>query len=130
MVAYESDLAQVRSVLIEMIDKLDWRSQVLKPDLYLREFGSSSINYLVCVWIDDANDSLHRTSDLPEAAWRRLKEAGIIIAFPQLDLQAERPSVPPDPTPKDEEYRRATCEPPVLVTFSDWPATAPRAPPC
>ncbi len=85
-VAYESDLELVRKTLENMTEKLEWRSTAMKPELYLEEFGSSSVNYSVDVWIDDANDSRSRSSDLHEAVWWSLKEAGIVIAFPQLDL--------------------------------------------
>ncbi len=51
-VAYESDLALVRKTLEETIDKLDWRSGARNPAVYLREFGDSSVNYDIDVWID------------------------------------------------------------------------------
>jgi small-conductance mechanosensitive channel len=85
-VAYESDLELVRKTLESMTDKLKWRSTAMKPEVFLETFGGSSVNYSVDVWIDDANDSRNRSSDLHEAVWRSLKEAGIVIAFPQLDL--------------------------------------------
>jgi small-conductance mechanosensitive channel len=43
------------------------------------------------VWIDDANESRNRTSDLHEAVWWALKEQSITIAYPQLDLHLGRP---------------------------------------
>ena len=88
-VAYESDLELVRKTLEETIDKLDWRSGAKNPEVYLREFGNSSVNYDVDVWIDDANNSRGRTSDLHEAVWRALRDSGITIAFPQLDVHLD-----------------------------------------
>ena len=88
-VAYESDLELVRKTLEETIDKLDWRSGAKNPEVYLREFGNSSVNYDVDVWIDDANTSRGRTSDLHEAVWRALRDSGITIAFPQLDVHLD-----------------------------------------
>jgi len=63
-VSYESDLDLVRKTLEHTADKLEWRSRVREPVLYLDEFGNSSINYSVNVWIDDAKDSRGRKSDL------------------------------------------------------------------
>ncbi len=88
-VAYESDLELVRKTLEQTIDKLEWRSKAMKPEVFLEKFGSSSVNYSVDVWIDDANDSRSRSSDLHEAVWWGLKEAGIVIAFPQLDVHLD-----------------------------------------
>ena len=56
-VAYESDLAVVRKTLEETVDKIPWRSTTNSPAVYLREFGNSSINYDIDVWLDDVNGS-------------------------------------------------------------------------
>ncbi len=85
-VAYDSDQALVRKTLEEMAEKLEWRSKAEKPAVFHEGFGSSRVNYSVDVWIDDANDTRSRSSDLREAVWWSLKEAGIVIAFPQLDV--------------------------------------------
>jgi len=89
-VSYKSDLDLVRKTLEQTIDKLEWRSKAKDPILYLDEFGDSSINYSVCVWIDDANDSRGRKSELHETVWRALKEKDITIAFPQRDLHLDQ----------------------------------------
>jgi len=52
----------------------------------LRRFGNSSVDFEVSVWIDDPWRAQRRMSDLNESLWRALKEAGITIAFPQLDV--------------------------------------------
>jgi potassium efflux system protein len=88
-VAYKSDLALVRKTLQETIDALEWRSQAKNPVVYLAEFGESSVDYAVDVWIDDANDSRGRRSDLHEAIWWALKEKDITIAFRQLDVHLD-----------------------------------------
>jgi len=88
-VSYRSDLDLVRKTLEQTINELEWRSQAKDPVLFLDEFGSSSVNYSVCAWIDDANDSRGRKSDLHEVVWRALKDNGITIAYPQMDLHLD-----------------------------------------
>jgi len=44
------------------------------------------VNYQVCVWIDAPWRTNIVRSDLNEAIWWALKDEGIVIAFPQLDL--------------------------------------------
>ena len=85
-VSYESDLDLVRKTLENAVGGLEWRSSVKKPAVYLHEFGDSSVLYDVYVWIDDANEALSRKSALHESVWWALKDAGVTIAFPQLDL--------------------------------------------
>jgi small-conductance mechanosensitive channel len=89
-VAYDSDLAEVRAVLEEAADKLDWRSRSREPGVYVREFSESAVTYGVYVWLDDASDTLKRRSDLHEAVWWALKHRNITIAYPQLDLHVDQ----------------------------------------
>jgi small-conductance mechanosensitive channel len=89
-VSYESDLALVRKTLEDATEKLEWRSQAAQPEVLLKEFGGSSVNYSVEVWIDDAIDTRHRNSDLHETVWRALKDKGILIAYPQLDVHLDQ----------------------------------------
>ena len=54
--------------------------------MQLLDFGDSSVVYRVLVWIEDPWLSGRLRSELNEAIWWALKDAGIVIAFPQLDL--------------------------------------------
>lgn len=89
-VAYDSDRVQVRKTLEETLRKLGWASNQRAPTVYLVKFGDSSINYDIDVWIDEVRDARHRRSDLHEAIWKALNEAGIVIAFPQLDVHLDK----------------------------------------
>lgn len=88
-VAYESDLAVVRKTLEETVGNIPWQSTTNSPAVYLREFGDSSVNYDIDVWLDDANESRRRRSDLHDLVWQALKEKDITIAYPQLDLHLD-----------------------------------------
>jgi hypothetical protein len=66
-VAYKSDLLLVRKTLEETADKLKWRSTAKNPNVFLEQFGDSGVNFAIDVWIDDANESRSRKSDLHEA---------------------------------------------------------------
>ena len=88
-VAYASDLDVVRKTLEETIDNLDWRSTTKSTGVYLREFGDSSVNYDIDVWIDDAGEARKRRSELHELIWQVLKEKNVTIAYPQLDLHLD-----------------------------------------
>jgi potassium efflux system protein len=88
-VAYESDLAVVRKTLEETVGKIAWRSTTNSLAVYLREFGKSSVNYDIDVWLDDANESRRRRSDLHDLIWQALKEKDITIAYPQVDLHLD-----------------------------------------
>ncbi len=89
-VAYDSDLKRVRSTLEGVCDALDWKSTHKKPQVQLFQFGDSAVIYRILVWIEDPWIAGKRRSDLNEAIWWALKDAGIVIAFPQLDVHLDR----------------------------------------
>ncbi len=88
-VHYGSDMAQVRQVLERMARELTWCKRERNPMVLLMEFGSSSVNWEVSVWIVDPWRRRIAASQLREAIWQALQEHGIVIAYPQLDLHLD-----------------------------------------
>lgn len=85
-VTYGSDMAVVRSTLETASKTIPWRSQQVEPAVLMKEFGNSSVNFSVCVWIENPWKLRVYRSNLNETIWWALREAGITIAFPQLDV--------------------------------------------
>ena len=90
-VVYSSDMKQVREVLETMADEIEWRSRQNDPVVLMREFGASSVNFMVSVWTENPWNLRQQRSALNEAIWWALKEADIVIAFPQLDVHFDPP---------------------------------------
>ena len=89
-VSYDSDLRKVRATLEGVCEGLDWKSAQKQPLVQLFDLGDSSVVFRVMVWIEDPWVSGRRRSELNEAIWWALKDAGIVIAFPQLDVHIAR----------------------------------------
>ncbi len=89
-VSYSSDLQKVRRVLEAVCDNLEGLSDQHAPKVLLTDFGTSSVNYKINVWIEDPWLRGGVRSDLNEAIWWGLKEARIKIAFPQLDVHVKK----------------------------------------
>ncbi len=85
-VVYSADMRLVRKVLEEVSAAISWQCEGTKPVVRLRNFGDSSVDWEVSVWIENPWSAQQRTSDLYEAVWWALKDAGITIAFPQVDV--------------------------------------------
>jgi small-conductance mechanosensitive channel len=90
-VVYGSDMKQVREVLEAMADGIEWRSKENDPAVFMREFGASSVNFMVSVFTENPWNLRQQRSALNEAIWWALTDAGITIAFPQLDLHFDDP---------------------------------------
>jgi small-conductance mechanosensitive channel len=92
-VTYDSDMILVRRVLEQVAEQVPWRSGAHEPVILLSEFGSSSVNFEVSVWIQNPWKRQQYRSMLHEAIWFALKEAGVTIAFPQVDVHFDPPVV-------------------------------------
>lgn len=89
-VAYESDMKLVRETLEKVAKSLEWRTSAKNPVVLLQEFGNSSVLFEVSVWVNDPWRAPQLHSELMEAVWFALKDAGVTIAFPQMDLHLDR----------------------------------------
>ena len=85
-VAYESDLRKVRATLEAVCNGLEWKSAQKQPLVQLFDFGDSAVVFRVLVWIEDPWFSGRLRSELNEAIWWALKDACVVIPFPQLDV--------------------------------------------
>jgi small-conductance mechanosensitive channel len=90
-VVYSSDMRLVRQTLEECARDLPERSREKDPVIFMKEFGSSSVDFEVSVWLDDPWLTRGARSKLHEAIWWALKDAGITIAFPQVDVHFDPP---------------------------------------
>ena len=89
-VAYGSDMDQVMEVLREAGGSVHERILSREPIVLLLEFGSSSVDFEVSIWAEDPWAARMTRSALNMAIWRHLKDAGITIAFPQVDVHFDR----------------------------------------
>lgn len=85
-VVYSSDMKAVREVLEQITGAIPWRAPEHKPRIFLTGFGDSSVNFRVLVATEDPWKARQLSSDLHERIWWALKQADIVIAFPQLDV--------------------------------------------
>jgi small-conductance mechanosensitive channel len=90
-VTYSSDMAIVRSTLERVAREAPWRSSQYDPVVLMVAFGSSSVDWEVSVWIDDPWKEKRFRAQLHESIWWALKEAKVLIAFPQVDVHMDPP---------------------------------------
>ncbi|MBT8404431.1 MAG: mechanosensitive ion channel, partial [Gemmatimonadetes bacterium] len=90
-VEYSSDMARVMEVLQTMAESQTWRLEGRDPVVLMKEFGASSVDFEVSVWTDDPWLAPRFRSQLMQGIWFALADAGITIAFPQLDVHFDGP---------------------------------------
>ena len=89
-VAYSSDMEQVDATLQRAARSVANRLESRDPVIFMTDFADSSVVWTVHVWAENPWDAPVTGSDLNKSIWRALKEDGITIAFPQLDVHFDR----------------------------------------
>ncbi|MCB0008237.1 MAG: mechanosensitive ion channel family protein [Anaerolineales bacterium] len=93
-VAYDSDVAFVRSVLETAVRRQEWVVADRPVDVLFVEFGDSALNFRVRCFIDDYLDRWRVLDRLNSVIFAALSENKISIPFPQRDLHIVSSSVP------------------------------------
>jgi potassium-dependent mechanosensitive channel len=88
-VAYGSDIERVRDILLDIAknnEKIIQTGSSTEPRVLFREFGDSSLNFELRVFLKEINGRLGLISDLNFAIDKAFREASIEIPFPQRDV--------------------------------------------
>ncbi|NIQ93154.1 MAG: mechanosensitive ion channel, partial [Desulfuromonadales bacterium] len=85
-VKYGTDLEKVIKILNKVGDGHPAVVEDPAPSAIFTEFGDSSINFELRVWVDNIKNRLTLISDMGVEISKEFKKAGIEIPFPQRDL--------------------------------------------
>jgi len=102
-VAYGSDLEKTSQLMLETAKEVRRILLEPEPSCLLVGFGDNAINLILQVWINDPQNGIDIVkSDLYWGFWRRFREHGIEMPYPQRDLHIK--SIPEELLrPKDKE---------------------------
>jgi len=84
-VAYGSKIDQVREMIIERISRLDCYDTSKGVQVLFQNFGESSVDLLVIVWVRVASQAAD-IARVKENIYAALNDGGIEIPFPQADV--------------------------------------------
>jgi len=86
-ISYASDLNKALSLAVAAAMSIDRVLKNPQPKCLTREFGDSSVNLELLVWINDPKNGIGNVKDaVLLAVWDSFHANGIEIAFPQRDL--------------------------------------------
>jgi potassium efflux system protein len=85
-VSYDADPQQVHDILMKCAGEHKRALDFPAPTVLFKDFGASSLDFEVRVFINDVNWVAFVASDLRYTIHKALKEAGIEIPFPQRDV--------------------------------------------
>jgi small-conductance mechanosensitive channel len=105
-VEYGSDVPLVIKTLMESAMASSKVLRMPEPQVLFLRFGESSLDFELRVWISDIDDRLVVISQMHQEIDQRFRQAGIVIAFPQVDLHVRSVEESPGSMIKPPEDRR------------------------
>ncbi|MCH5719389.1 mechanosensitive ion channel family protein [Niabella hibiscisoli] len=85
-VAYGTDLAKVRTLLLELVDTDTRIASHPAPSVLVKEFSSSSVDFQLFLWAKQISESSKIKSDILILIDTHFKAHNITIPFPQQDV--------------------------------------------
>ncbi|MEO8183468.1 MAG: mechanosensitive ion channel family protein [Deltaproteobacteria bacterium] len=91
--AYGDDMEKVRQVVSQAVQQVPTRDRERPVEVFFDEFGESSINFSVRIWLSESDEGVYRSarSEAMIAIKKALDAEGITIPFPirTLDFGAQ-----------------------------------------
>ncbi|MCZ6705513.1 MAG: mechanosensitive ion channel, partial [Bacteroidetes bacterium] len=81
-VAYGSDVAEVKRIVLDVISRQDDISEEPEPQVLFLNTGDFSLDMQARVWVDDYGKQFARKLEMTELIYNTLNESGIEIPFP------------------------------------------------
>ena len=86
-IGYESDLNKAKTLALNVAAGINRILKIPEPKCLVLEYGNSTVNLELRVWIDDPKNGIRNVKDaVLMAVWDSFHANDIIIAFPQRDL--------------------------------------------
>ncbi len=87
-ISYQSDLERAMAIMKEAAAKQPRVLADPETRVYLKSFGDNGIDLEMGIWINDPEEGqLNLKSDINLEIWRKFREAGIEIPYPQRDVR-------------------------------------------
>jgi small-conductance mechanosensitive channel len=85
-VAYDADIEKAKDLIINVAKSVDWVSKTPAPKVVVRNFGESSVDLQLRVWIDDARKRMDTISHVTDKIKTAFDKQGIEIPYPKRDI--------------------------------------------
>ena len=85
-VAYEADIEKAKSIILEVAQATSWISTSPAPKVVVRNFGESSVDLQLRVWIENARKRMDTISHVTDSIKEAFDRAGVEIPYPKRDI--------------------------------------------
>jgi small-conductance mechanosensitive channel len=92
-IAYDADIERTKKIIIDVAKSVDWISKTPAPKVVVRNFGESSVDLQLRVWIDDARRRMDTISHVTDKIKTAFDQQGVEIPYPKRDITITQQSV-------------------------------------
>lgn len=85
-VAYDTDLKKAKEIISKVAKRLPWVSKDMPIQVVVRNFGESSVDLQLRIWIDNARKRMDTISFVTDNIKEVFDKEGIEIPFPKRDI--------------------------------------------
>jgi len=85
-IAYDADIDKVKGLIVGVAASADWISREPPPVVVVRNFGESSVDLQLRVWIKDARKRMNTISYITDKVKEAFDKNGIEIPYPKRDI--------------------------------------------
>ena len=85
-IGYDADIERAKEIIIEVAKSVDWISKTPAPKVVVRNFGESSVDLQLRVWIDDARRRMDTISHVTDKIKTAFDKQGVEIPYPKRDI--------------------------------------------
>jgi small-conductance mechanosensitive channel len=90
-IAYEADIGKAKAIIIEVARRMDWIAPTPPPKVVVRNFGESSVDLQLRVWIKEARRRMDTISFVIDHVKEAFDQAGIEIPYPKRHIHLAAP---------------------------------------
>jgi len=85
-VAYDTDIEKVKELIIKVANLAEWIAKDPAPKVFVRNFGESSVDLQLRVWINDARKRMDTISYITDKIKTLFDKEGIEIPYPKREI--------------------------------------------
>ncbi len=85
-VAYDANINKAKEIIIGVADSAEWIAKDPPPKVVVRNFGESSVDLQLRVWINDARERMNTISYITDKVKTEFDNEGIEIPYPKRDI--------------------------------------------
>ena len=85
-IAYDANIEKAKALILNVAESVPWISKTPAPKVVVRNFGESSVDLQLRVWIEDARKRMDTISLVTDKVKAAFDEHGIEIPYPKRDI--------------------------------------------